>query len=152
MLTTGSFLSLYKNSPDRFIYGRDYFIDMDLSPNMNHNQQIGQFGERLAADFLVRRGYKILDRNVKTSFKELDLIALKDGTLVFVEVKTRTNFNFGGAEAAMTKKKIINLKQAALRYLNIKKNKYKYLRFDFLAVDYNQSSKIAKIKHYIDII
>lgn len=119
---------------------------------MNHNQTIGQLGERLAADFLARRGYRILDRNVKTSFKELDLVATKDGTLVFVEVKTRTNFSFGGAEAAMTKKKIINLKQAALRYLNAKKIRYNNLRFDFLAVDYNQSSKIANIKHYIDII
>jgi putative endonuclease len=119
---------------------------------MNHNQFIGQFGERLAEGFLARRGYRVLDRNIKTSFKELDLIVTKDGMLVFVEVKTRTNFSFGGAEVAMTKKKIINLKQAALLYLKHKKINYKTLRFDFLAVDYNQVTKIANIKHYSDII
>lgn len=119
---------------------------------MNHNQQIGQLGERLAEGFLVRRGYRVLDRNVKTSFKELDLIAVKDGALIFVEVKTRTNFSFGGAEVAMTKKKIINLKQAALLYLNRNKIYYKVLRFDFLAVDYDQMTKTANIKHYQDII
>lgn len=119
---------------------------------MNHNQQIGQLGERLAEGFLARRGYRILDRNVKTSFKELDLIATMDGVLVFVEVKTRTNFSFGGAEVAMTKKKIINLKQAALLYLNRNKIYYKALRFDFLAVDYNLVTKTANIKHYPDII
>ena len=119
---------------------------------MNHNQSIGQFGEQLAEDFLSRRGYRILERNLKTSFKELDLIAEQDGILVFVEVKTRTSYNFGGAEQAMTKKKIINLKQAALYYLNRNKIKYRTLRFDFLAVDYNQLDKTAKIKHYQDII
>jgi putative endonuclease len=119
---------------------------------MNHNQQIGRLGERLAEDFFARRGYRILDRNVKTSFKELDLIATRNGTLIFIEVKTRTNFNFGGAEVAMTKKKIINLKQAALMYLNRNKIYYKALRFDFLAVDYNLQTKIANIKHYPDII
>jgi len=119
---------------------------------MNHNQVIGQLGERLAEGFLDRRGYRVLDRNVKTSFKELDLIVMKDGVLVFVEVKTRTNFSFGGAEETMTRKKISNLKQAALLYLNRKKINYKVLRFDFLAVDYNQATKTANIKHYQDII
>ena len=119
---------------------------------MNYNQTIGQFGERLAEDFLVRRGYQLVDRNVKTSFKELDLIMIKAGVLVFVEVKTRTNFNFGGAEAAMTKKKISNLKHGAMLYLHRKKIKYQALRFDFLAVDYNQTAKTANIKHYPDII
>jgi len=119
---------------------------------MKHNQIIGQLGERLAEGFLTRRGYHVLDRNVKTSFKELDLIVMKDGALVFVEVKTRTNFSFGGAEETMTRKKISNLKQAALLYLNRKKINYKVLRFDFLAVDYNQVTKTANIKHYQDII
>lgn len=119
---------------------------------MNHNQTIGQFGERLAEEFLIRRGYRVLDRNVKTSFKELDLIMTKNGVLVFVEVKTRTNFNYGGAEIAMTKKKISNLKHGAMLYLSRNKIKYHALRFDFLAVDYDRTTKIANIKHYPDII
>ena len=121
-------------------------------PLPTDNKGIGNLGEEVAATFLEGKRYRILERNLKTSFKELDLIAEQDGILVFVEVKTRTSYNFGGAEQAMTKKKIINLKQAALYYLNRNKIKYRTLRFDFLAVDYNQLDKTAKIKHYQDII
>ena len=119
---------------------------------MRHNQIIGQLGERLAEDFLVRNGFLVLDRNIKTSFKELDLIVIKAGILVFVEVKTRTNFRFGAADETMTRKKIHNLKQAAMLYLNRNKINYNTFRFDFLAVDYNQATKTADIKHYQDII
>lgn len=109
-------------------------------------------GERLAAEYLIERGYKIIARNVKTSYKELDLIAQVDEVLVFVEVKTRTSFFLGGAQDMITKKKLQNLKRAAAIYLSRNKNNYKNLRFDFLAVDYDLNNKKANIKHYLDII
>lgn len=119
---------------------------------MNHNQKIGAFGEQLAAQFLIKRGYKILNRNLKTSFKELDIVAFLDGLLVFVEVKTRTNNKLGLAEDMLSSKKIYNFKQAVNIYLNTKKTRHNNIRFDFIAVDLNIVSKIAKIKHFKDMV
>jgi len=119
---------------------------------MSHNQEVGAYGEDLAEQFLRRKGYKFIDRNVKTSYKEIDLIFLDGSAIVFVEVKTRTSTIYGSAEEAMTDKKINNLKRAAMLYLNGKNKYYKELRFDFLAVDIEPRTKEANIKHYIDMI
>ena len=55
-----------------------------------YNQSFGAKGERVAARYLRRRGYKIVDRNVALHHGEIDIIAKKDKYIVFVEVKTRT--------------------------------------------------------------
>ncbi|HEX4466503.1 MAG TPA: YraN family protein [Solirubrobacteraceae bacterium] len=59
-------------------------------PAKNRRQAIGQLGERLAAEHLERRGMKIVARNQRTRYGEIDLIARDGGTLIFVEVKTRS--------------------------------------------------------------
>ena len=51
---------------------------------MFHNQKIGQIGEDLAVKFLKKRGYKILERNLKTSYKEVDIIAKLKGKIIFI--------------------------------------------------------------------
>ena len=53
------------------------------------NQEIGNIGENAAANLLIEKGYKILERNYRTSHLEVDIIALKDDVVAFVEVKTR---------------------------------------------------------------
>ena len=58
------------------------------------NIQKGKYGEELAAEFLIKSGYKIIDKNYKFSrYGEIDIIALEKDTLCFIEVKTRTNNN-----------------------------------------------------------
>lgn len=81
-----------------------------------HNRRVGQWGEQIAADFLVGRGYQILERNARTQSGELDIVALHDG-LVFVEVKTRTRVVDGYPEDALTPKKVEHLLNAAQDYL-----------------------------------
>ncbi|MDO8524755.1 MAG: YraN family protein [bacterium] len=54
----------------------------------NQNQKIGQIGEDIATDYLKKKGYKILERNFKTKWGELDIVASHKRTIVFVEVKT----------------------------------------------------------------
>src|SRR3989339_119712 len=73
---------------------------------MNHNQKIGKLGEDLACKYLQEKGYEILDRNIKTSFKEIDIVARIKEKIVFIEVKTRTNLKFGGADEAINHKKL----------------------------------------------
>ncbi len=65
-------------------------------------QKVGAWGESLAADKLTARGYEIQHRNYRTPYGELDLIASKDGMLLFVEVKARTSGAYGMPEEAIT--------------------------------------------------
>jgi len=53
------------------------------------NYEVGRLGEKIAAEFLAKKGYRILARNFRTRFGEIDLVAAKDGVLVFVEVKLK---------------------------------------------------------------
>lgn len=54
----------------------------------NQNQKIGEVGEEIATDYLKKKGYKILDRNFKTKWGELDIVAQRNKIIIFVEVKT----------------------------------------------------------------
>ena len=90
----------------------------------SQNKETGRLGEDMAADFLVKKGYKILDRNYSTKFGELDIIALysnspaKGGaTLVFVEVKTKTSDQFGSPEEMITPHKLRQIQNTAQSYI-----------------------------------
>jgi putative endonuclease len=117
---------------------------------MNHNQQVGKFGELLAKDYLIKHGYKIIAENVKISYQEIDIISYIKGFYVFIEVKTRTTSSFGFAEEAMSAKKINNLKRAISHYMFQNKLSTAFVRLDFISIDIN-SDKIAKIKHFKNI-
>lgn len=106
----------------------------------------------MARRFLENNGYKIIDANVKTSFKEIDLIARRDNCLVFVEVKTRTSAVYGDASEAMFGKKLKNFRQAISLYLGRIKSGYVDIRADFISVDIDRQKKIAKIKHFKDVL
>ena len=120
---------------------------------MHYNQKVGQFGEKLAREYLIRHGYKIIETNIKISYKEIDIIAVKNKELIFVEVKTRTSYKFGGADESIFSAKTKTLKQAVGIYLRQanKKIKYNDIRIDLIAVDINRADKRAKLKHYKSI-
>lgn len=80
---------------------------------------LGKAGEDVAVDYLVRKGYTILDRNWRKNRLELDIIAAKDGTLVFVEVKTRRNTEFRQPYEAVDWKKIRHIVTAADTYIKL---------------------------------
>lgn len=118
---------------------------------MNYNQKIGNFGENLAKDYLIKHNYKIIAQNVKISFQEIDIIAYIKGIYVFVEVKTRTSSIYGAADEAVNNRKILNLKKAIIKYLNKANISSRNIRLDMVSIDINKIKKIAKIKHYKDI-
>jgi len=123
-----------------------------LSMQKRHNKDIGSFGEALAGDYLIRKGYKILDKNAKQSYKEVDIIAEKDGWTIFVEVKTRTSSVYGGASEALTARKISHIKRAISIYARKHSGlNYDFVRADLIAIDINREKKTAKIKHYQEI-
>ena len=100
-------------------------------------QRAGAWGERLAADFLENKGYRILGRNVRFGSRcELDLVARSPApeALVFVEVKTRRNEDYGRPVSAVDRAKRRALGRAAVRYLRRVKAKPARIRFDVVEV------------------
>jgi putative endonuclease len=97
-----------------------------------HNE-FGIEGEDKAANHLIREGYTILDRNWRSGHKELDIVAEKDGTLVVLEVKTRTSNKFGNPEDAVTPRKIRNTVLAADAYIRLNRIDLP-VRFDIISI------------------
>jgi putative endonuclease len=100
---------------------------------MAKHNELGKQGEEYAADYLDELGYKILDRNWMCGHKDLDIVATKDGTLVFVEVKTRSCMDWGDPEEAVNEKKIRNLVHAADAYIRYKRLDMD-VRFDIISI------------------
>jgi len=118
----------------------------------NYRKRVGQFGEQLAREYLVKYGYQIIAGNVKTSYQEIDIIAKQNNLLIFIEVKTRTSTKFGQADEAVTSQKVSNLKKAIENYIYENNLELDNARADLIAVDIDKSKKIAKIKHYKNIV
>ncbi|MDT8317688.1 MAG: YraN family protein [bacterium] len=95
---------------------------------------LGKRGEEFAADFLIKKGYKIKERNYKSALGEIDIIALNGTTIVFIEVKTRTSLIFGRPFEAVTKKKQRQISKTALYYMSTKKIGETAARFDIVSV------------------
>jgi putative endonuclease len=104
----------------------------------DHNE-LGKEGEKIALDFLQKKGYQILDTNWYYQKAEIDIIAQKEaGTLVVVEVKTRTNNFAGDPEEFVSPKKIKLLVQAANEYVLSKELDIE-VRFDIIAIVKNNN-------------
>ena len=97
---------------------------------------LGDLGENVAVKALEADGYRIAERNMKVYGREVDIIAVDDKTLVFVEVKTRRNRSFGEPLAAIDNKRRKRLRKAADLYVMKKKLRNVSIRFDAVTVDY----------------
>lgn len=84
---------------------------------MNHAKKIGAEGETMAVAYLQQHGYRILERNWRTRYGEIDIIAVKETTLYFFEVKRRGSERFGHPYAAVTNFKLYKIRQAIQMYL-----------------------------------
>ena len=96
-----------------------------------HNYALGRCGEERVARIYEERGYTILARNISSRFGELDIIAEREGTTVFIEVKTRTTPRWGGAEA-VTKQKLRSMRRCANAWLAGRN--YTAVRFDVVEI------------------
>lgn len=82
-------------------------------------KQDGDWGEALVAEYLKARGCRIVEKEWRCRFGEIDLIAEQEGTLLFVEVKLRSNLRYGMPRESVTAKKQEKLRSAALLYLSM---------------------------------
>ncbi len=85
---------------------------------MARHNELGRWGEDKAAEYLSAKGYNIMDRNWKLGHRDLDIVAYKDGEIVFVEVKTRSNDNFMLPQEAIDWRKARSIAYCIKAYLN----------------------------------
>lgn len=107
---------------------------------------IGGSGEDIAAAFLQDLGFRILTRNYRKRFGEIDIVAEEGDTLVFVEVKTRSSAAFGSPLEAVDARKQRRMARTALDYLSSRKEHGRPARFDVVAVRL-QPQGPARIEH-----
>lgn len=115
------------------------------------NRNKGTIGETIAADYLVKHGFKIIEKNFHTKWGEIDLIATHDDKLIFVEVKLKVGDKFGAPEEMIGWAKIRQVKRAAQFYLLTKKEvvqKYNMYRVDAVCVVINNQGEVERISHY----
>lgn len=119
---------------------------MTTEPTMTRIQ-LGAMGEALAVDHLTRAGLRILQRNWRCRYGELDIIACDDaGTLVFVEVKTRTGDGYGGLAHAVTPRKVQRLRRLAGLWLAGQNRRWSAIRIDVIGVRVGRR-RIPEIAH-----
>ncbi len=115
-------------------------------------KNFGQEGEDIAAGLLEEKGYEIIERNYRFGKNgEIDIIAHDKATdyLVFVEVKSRKNLNYGEPEYALTKNKIRQIRKMAQLYLYDKNISEAACRFDVVAILFQSKIKPV-VNHYIN--
>lgn len=101
----------------------------------NPRRLMQQTTEEIAAQFLQREGYKIVARNWRLKMGELDLVATRGQTLVFVEVKSRSRSDFAAPELSVDFRKQQKLRRLAEGYIAFRRPVFVDCRFDVLAVD-----------------
>lgn len=114
-----------------------------------NTKSVGTRGEDLATDYLKKHGYKILERNFKIPFGEVDIIAQKDNFLIFVEVKYRTSLAFGRPEDAVNMRKIYKLRKLVEFYYQEHKPKLSP-KIEVLSI-WKEGEEV-KIKHIQGIV
>lgn len=115
---------------------------------MTWKQSLARWGEHLAADYLQKQGYTILESNARTAYGEIDLIARQQNVTVFVEVKTRSSSAFGPPEAAITPRKREHLLASAQAYLQAHPQLDGDWRVDVIAIQRNQQATSPVITHF----
>jgi len=116
-----------------------------------HRKKLGSLGEHIATSYLQKQGYTVIDRNFKARYGELDIVAVKDATLIICEVKTRIGSSFGKPEEAITPHKLRELVQTTAYYVLTHAESPKSQRIDLIAISLNEDKTIQYIKHIENI-
>ena len=106
----------------------------------------GAAGEKLAAQFLLRRGYSIIETNYRCREGEVDIIASKEDCVVFIEVRTKRSTAFGSPEESITDKKKEHLRAVAARYRETHEGLPQAWRIDVVAVELDVAGKVRRIE------
>jgi len=114
--------------------------------------ELGKTGEKLAVDFLINNGYKIIEKNWKVKTGEIDLIAKYKDIIVFIEVKTIAKNNSFLPEDHFNDFKIQKLIKLAQTYFLLKGVEPENYRFDLIAIEISPNKNKPQIRHYKNVI
>ena len=114
------------------------------------NLKTGRAGEKIAAEHLEKNGCRVIERNYRTKYGEIDLVAEESGVLVFVEVRTKIGERFGAPEDTLNKKKIMKLRVNGRAYAAAKKWNGP-CRADAVCVVLEKDFSIRRVRHYKNI-
>lgn len=116
----------------------------------NLNRAIGSYGEEIAENYLIKKGYILLDKNYRNRYGEIDLICKFKDIIVFIEVKSRYNTLYGLPKESVTyfkQKRILNL----CNYYIITKRLFNYnCRFDVIEIYFNNRNNDFEVNHLED--
>ena len=113
---------------------------------MMDRRQVGKLGEKAAQKFLKKRGYRIREIGFRCRHGEIDIIAQQKDCLVFVEVRTKSNLEFGTPEESIAQAKKERLVASALTYTTTHRDIPSLWRIDVVAVELDDSGKAKRIE------
>ncbi len=119
-----------------------------------YQKDLGDFGEFIAEKYYTEQGFRVLERKFNVPRGELDLIVESDTVLVFVEVKTRSNTNYGLPAESINQKKLLHMKRAAETYLLTHpcEKEMRFDAFEVYAKMVDGNPELEKINHIPGII
>jgi len=123
-----------RNGENHQIRGMEFAFSEGEDRVKNTRINLGSQGEDIAAKYLQGQGYKILQRNFRSRYGEIDIICSLEHSIIFVEVKTRTNTSFGSPEESVTRTKKHHIHRVALIYLEKYPYPFKEIRFDVIGI------------------
>lgn len=119
----------------------------------NDRIKTGKRGEDLAAAYLEKAGYKIIERNYRCIFGEIDIVAKDGRTLVFVEVKSRRSDRFGIPQESITFRKQRKITQIAMNYIKERGFDQNEARFDVVSIRMSDvENKVEIIPNAFDLV
>lgn len=116
-----------------------------MSPN-TVRQETGALGEKIAAQFLKKRGYRIVETNYRCRRGEIDIVAQQKDCLVFVEVRTKRTPGFGSPEQSISTAKKGRMRASASYYLQSHPGAAESWRIDFVAVEIDGNGKVGRVE------
>ena len=120
---------------------------MPQKGNRSFRKDIGDWGERKAAELLRNQSYTILETNFRCRTGEIDIVAQDDDCLVFVEVRTKSGTNFGSPEESITNTKKQKLISAAMTYIQGHEDAPESWRIDVVAIQLTPTHKHLHTEH-----
>ncbi len=114
----------------------------------NGRRALGELGERLAAEHLSAKGYRIRERNFRTAAGEIDIVAEAGGVLAFVEVRCRRGSSMGTAAESLSPAKQRRMVEMAEAYGQARDDLPEQWRIDLIAIDFERDGRLASLVHY----
>jgi putative endonuclease len=115
-------------------------------------KETGDLGEQLARQFLKKKGYRIIETNYRCCMGEIDIVAMQKKCLVLVEVRTKSNPNYGSPEESITNTKALHMERTAEYYRQEHPRSPPEWRVDLIAIELDASGKLLRLEQLESVL